>query len=86
VAKYSVFIKRSAQKEIRALPTLKIRRAIVAKIQTLGEDPRPSGCVKLTGADKYRVRQGTYRILYAIDDERVVVSVVRVAHRRSAYR
>jgi len=86
VAKYRVFIKRSAQKEIRDLPTKKTRRAVVAKIQTLADDPRPRGCTKLTGANKYRVRQGTYRILYTIDDDRIVVSVVRVAHRRSAYR
>jgi len=86
VAKYKVFIKRSARKEIRDLPTKKTRRAVVARIQALADDPRPRGCVKLTGADKYRVRQGTYRILYTIDDDRIVVSVVRVAHRRSAYR
>jgi len=86
VAKYRLFVKRSAQKEIRALPTKKTRRAVVARIQTLADDPRPHGCVKLTGANKYRVRQGTYRVLYTIDDDRIVVSVVRVAHRRSAYR
>ena len=86
MAKYRVFIKRSAQKEIRDLPNKKTRRAVVARIQALADDPRPPGCVKLTGANKYRVRQGTYRILYTIDDERIVVSVVRVAHRRAAYR
>ena len=86
MAKYRVFIKRSAQKEIRALPTKKTRRAVVARIQTLADDPRPRGCVKLTGADKYRIRQCAYRILYTIDDDRIVVSVVRVAHRSSAYR
>jgi len=86
VAKYRVFIKRSAQKEIRDLPNKKTRRALVARIQALADDPRPRGCVKLTGADKYRIRQGTYRILYTIDDDRVVVSVVRVAHRSAAYR
>lgn len=86
MASYRVFIKQSAQKEIRALPTKKIRAAIVGKIQGLAEDPRPAGCVKLTGTDKYRLRQGAYRILYSIDDDRVIVSIVRVAHRQSAYR
>ena len=62
------------------------RRAVVARIQALADDPRPRGCVKLTGADKYRVRQGAYRILYTVHDDRVVVSVVRVAHRKSVYR
>lgn len=86
MASYRVFIKRSAAKEIRALPTKKARRAVVARIRALGEEPRPPGCVKLSGADKYRVRQGIYRILYTIDDDRIVVAVVRVAHRKSAYR
>ena len=86
MASYRVFIKRSAQKEIRALPTKKIRAAIVGKIRALAENPRPPGCVKLTGTDKYRLRQGSYRILYAIDDGRVIVAIVRGAHRRSAYR
>ncbi len=86
MAKYRVFIKRSAQKEIRDLPTKKTRRAVVARIQALADDPRPRGRMKLTGADKYRVRQDTYRIPYTIDDDRVVVSVVRVAHRRFVYR
>ena len=86
MAKYRVFIKRSAQKEIRDLPTKKTRRAVVARIQALADDPRPHGCTKLTGADKYRIRQGTYRILYTIDDDSIVVSVVRVAHRSAAYR
>jgi len=86
VASYRVFIKRSAQKEIRDLPSLRVRRAIVARIQALADDPRPPGCVKLTGADKYRIRQGAYRILYTIDGDRLVVLVVRVAHRKDAYR
>lgn len=86
MASYRVFIKRSAQKEIRALPTRKVRRAIVARIQSLADDPRPAGCVKLTGTEKYRLRHGVYRILYTIDDERIVVSVVRVADRQSVYR
>ena len=58
----------------------------MARIRSLGDDPRPSGCVKLTGAEKYRVRQGAYRILYTIEDDRVVVTIVRVAHRKSVYR
>ena len=86
MAKYRVFIKRSAQKEIRNLPTKKTRRAVIARIQALADDSRPHGCMKLTGADKYRIRHGMYRILYTIDDDRIVISVVRVAHRSAAYR
>lgn len=86
MAAYRLFIKPAAAKEIERLPTKKLRRAIVARIRSLATDPRPPGCVKLSGADKYRVRHGAYRILYRIEDDRLIVVVVRVAHRKSAYR
>lgn len=85
MASYRIFIKPSAAKEIEKLPTKKIRRAIVDRIAALADDPRPRGCRKLSGADRYRIRQGAYRILYTIDDDRVIVVVVRVAHRKDAY-
>ena len=84
--RYRLVIKASAAKEIERLPTKKLRRAIIARIRALAEDPRPPGCVKLSGADKYRVRHGAYRILYRIEDDRLIVVVVRVAHRKAAYR
>ena len=83
---YSVFITQSAVREIDGLPTAKIRRAIVQRIMGLGEDPRPRGCTKLSGADKYRLRQGRYRIVYSIQDDRLIVIVVRVAHRKDVVR
>jgi len=86
VAAYRLLIKASAAKEIERLPTRKLRRAIVDRIHALAQDPRPPGCVKLSGADKYRIRHGAYRILYRIEDDRLVVTVVRVAHRKSVYR
>jgi len=86
VARYRLFIKPSAVKEIEAVPTRRERRRVVNRIESLADDPRPPGCQKLSGADKYRVRQGSYRILYAIRDERLIVTVVRVAHRKDAYR
>lgn len=86
MAAYRLFIKASAAKEIERLPHKKLRRAIVARIRSLAYEPRPDGCVKLSGADKYRIRHGDYRILYRIEDDRLVVMVVRVAHRKSAYR
>jgi mRNA interferase RelE/StbE len=85
VASYSVIIKRSAAKEIEDLPK-KERAAVVAKIRALAEDPRPRGCDKLAGDDKYRIRHGVYRILYEVNDDAIVVTVVRVRHRREAYR
>ena len=84
--RYTLFIKASATKEIERLPTKKLRRAIIARIQALTDDPRPPGCVKLSGANKYRIRHGAYRILYRIEDDRLIVVIVRVAHRKVAYR
>ncbi len=85
MATYSVRIKRSAEKEISALP-LAVRRRVVDRIAVLADDPRPPGCRKLSGRDAYRIRQGAYRIVYTVDDGEVVVEVVRVAHRSDVYR
>ena len=85
MASYKVLIKPSAVKEIESLPR-KDRSRIVYRIQGLAENPRPHGCEKLSGQEKYRVRQGKYRILYQVFDDEVVVVVVKVAHRKEAYR
>lgn len=85
MASYSVRVKRSAAKEIEALLP-KDRRRVVAKIQALSSDPRPVGCEKLSGEDKYRLRQGDYRILYEIIDSELIVTVVKVGNRRDVYR
>jgi mRNA interferase RelE/StbE len=85
VASYNVFLTRSAAKELESVPT-KDRKRIVNRIGALAEDPRPPGVEKLGGADKYRIRQGDYRILYEIEDDRLVVTVVRVGHRREVYK
>jgi mRNA interferase RelE/StbE len=85
VASYSLRIKRSAAKEIEALP-LKDRRRVVARIESLADNARPPGAEKLSGEDKYRLRQGDYRILYEIVDAALVVTVVKVGNRRDVYR
>ena len=85
MASYNVTIAKSAAKEIERVP-LKDRRRIVARIRALAEDPRPPGHEQLTGEEKYRVRQGNYRILYEIVDADLIVSVVRVGNRRDVYR
>ena len=79
------FIKPSAAKEIEALPN-KDRRRVVNRIRRLGVEPRPPRTEKLSGAGKYRLRQGDYRILYLIDDADRAVIVVKVGHRREVYR
>ncbi len=86
MARYSVEIKPSAVREIEAIPLKKLRQRVVQRIRTLGDDPRPTGCEKLTGQDRYRVRQGQYRIIYEVQDDVLVVIVVRVGHRSSVYR
>jgi len=87
VAKYKVVIKPSASKEIDAVGQKKDRQRIVLRIQSLGENPRPFGCEKLSGhLNRYRVREGNYRILYSIDDDKLLVDVVKVGHRKDVYR
>ena len=85
MASYKILIKRSAAKELEAVP-LRDRRRLVTRIEALAANPRPAGAQKLSGEDKYRMRQGDYRILYEIVDEDLIVTVVRVGHRRDVYR
>jgi mRNA interferase RelE/StbE len=85
VASYRLLVKPSAAKEIEALPK-QDRRRVVARISSLKREPRPPGCEKLSGHDRYRLRQGHHRILYEIQDLDVVVVVVKVGHRRDVYR
>jgi mRNA interferase RelE/StbE len=85
VASYNVLIKRSAAKELEDLPE-KDRRRVAARIGALAENPRPPGCEKLSGAEKYRLRQGNYRILYEIVDRDLIVTVVKIGNRRDVYR
>jgi mRNA interferase RelE/StbE len=85
VAGYNVGIKRSAAKELEELP-VKDRRRIVGRIRALANDPRPHGCEKLSGEEKYRVRQGKLRILYQVDDHLSAVTVVKIGLRRDVYR
>ena len=85
MANYKIEIKKSAAKEIENLPLTVLKR-VVAHIQELANEPRPLGCKKLSGDEKYRIRVGDYRILYEIEDEIVTVYVVKVAHRKEVYR
>jgi mRNA interferase RelE/StbE len=87
VGRYRVLIKPSARKELLAVSTKKDRQRLVRRIELLGEDSRPAGCQKLAGGgDRYRVRQGQYRIVYEIRDAELVVLVVKLGRRRDIYR
>jgi mRNA interferase RelE/StbE len=83
--KYRLVFKKSVSKDLRALPKRDIAR-ILKCFQSLAEEPRPRGCEKLSGQDRYRVRQGIYRVIYEIQDDVLTVIVVKVGHRREVYR
>jgi len=83
---YKVEIKKSAQKEIRKLPQ-SVRMKIIQKINKLYSEPMPVGAEKIKGYDnRYRLRQGDYRILYSIFKDRLVIMIVRVQHRKDVYK
>ena len=85
MASYRLFIKPSAVKDIEALPK-KDRGRMVARIQSLASNPRPPGCEKLSGHELYRLRQGNYRVIYAVQDADLIIVVIKIGHRRDVYR
>jgi mRNA interferase RelE/StbE len=82
---YELSFKKSVARDLRAFPKQDVKR-IMQRIRALAYDPRPPGCEKLSGEERYRVRQGAYRIVYEIEDRRLTVVVVRIGHRRDVYR
>jgi len=87
VASYSLIITRSAEKGLAAVGSRLDRQRIDHRILRLADDPRPAGCNKLVGStNTYRIRQGDYRIIYEVEDERLVVLVVEIGHRKDVYR
>lgn len=85
MASYELVFKKSVAKDLRACPKQEVKR-IMQRIRSLAQDPRPTGCEKLSGQERYRVRQGAYRIVYEIEDGRLIVLIVKVGHRRDVYR
>jgi mRNA interferase RelE/StbE len=83
--KYRITFKKSVAKDLRVIPKKDITK-ILSKIDTLAVNPRGEGCIKLSGQENYRVRQGLYRIVYEIKDDVLVVNVVKVAHRSQVYK
>ena len=73
-------------KEIEAIPQKKERQRVIRRIGQVASDPRPSGAKKLSGHHRYRIRQGSYRIVYGIEDKELVVVIVKVGHRKDVYR
>jgi mRNA interferase RelE/StbE len=85
VAKYEILIRPSVKKDVKNIPKADLQR-IMERISNLQDDPRPRGCVKLSGLDYYRIRQGDYRIVYEIGDARLIVIIVKVGNRKDVYR
>jgi mRNA interferase RelE/StbE len=85
MASYRIVFKQSVAKDLRPIPKKDVQR-ILKRIDGLADDPRPVGVEKLGGDEKYRIRQGNYRILYVIEDDIITVTIVKVGHRRDVYR
>lgn len=85
MARYDLFIRPSVSKDTKNIPSKDLKK-ILQKMELLRDDPRPPGSVKLSGMEYYRVRQGDYRIIYEIEDNRLIVVVIKVGHRREIYR
>ncbi|MDD2604167.1 MAG: type II toxin-antitoxin system RelE/ParE family toxin [Desulfobacterales bacterium] len=85
MADYKVLFKTSVEKDFGGIPRADVQR-LLHRIKALEKNPRPPGCEKLTGQERYRLRQGTYRIVYSIQDDELTVWVVKVGHRKDVYR
>jgi mRNA interferase RelE/StbE len=85
MAGYKIQFKASVEKDFSIIPKSDLKK-IFRRIETLAEEPRPRGCEKLTGQERYRLRQGRYRIVYSIQDDELTVWIVKVGHRKDIYR
>lgn len=85
MAQYRVIVRKSVSKDLNEIPKKDVQR-ILRAIRALSQDPRPSQSKKLSGEEKYRLRCGAYRVLYEIQDEKLIVCIVRAMHRKDVYR
>jgi mRNA interferase RelE/StbE len=85
MTRFEIVFKRSVKKDLRPIPKKDVQK-ILSRVSALADNPRPTGAKKLTGQERYRIRQGVYRILYEIQEEQLVVTVVKVGHRREIYK
>ncbi len=84
MAEYEIYFKESVRKDLRKVPKSNLKK-ILSRIRKLKDNPRPSGCEKLSDQELYRVRQGKYRIVYSIQDNELMVWVIKVGHRKNVY-
>jgi mRNA interferase RelE/StbE len=85
MAGYSIYFRESVEKDLKVIPKKDLKK-ILRRIDLLVTEPRPAGCENLTGQERYRVRQGRYRIVYSIQDNEKTVWIVKVGHRKDVYR
>lgn len=85
MVEYKIYFREAVEKDFRLIPKKDLQK-ILLRIESLAKDPRPPGHEKLTGQERYRVRQGQYRIVYSIQDKELTVWVVKVGHRKDVYR
>lgn len=85
MASCELVVRPSVHKDVRNIPPKDLQR-ILERMESLRDDPRPPNCVKLSGQEAYRIRQGNYRIVYEIEDARRMIIVAKVGHRREIYR
>lgn len=84
MANYKLVVKKSVAKDLRSIPNKEVKK-ILKRISLLCDNPRSEGCIKLSGQERYRVRQGDYRIIYEIQETELVILIVKVAHRGEVY-
>ena len=84
MGRFEVIFKQSVAKDLRQIPKKDVTR-ILNRIKALSIEPRPPGVEKLSGQNKYRVRQGAYRILYEVRNNELIVVVVKIGHRQDVY-
>ena len=85
MAAYEIFFKKSVWKDFKTIPDNDLKK-ILKCVDSLGDDPRQPGCKKLSGQEKYRFRQGRYRIIYSIQDKELTIWIVKVGYRKNVYR
>jgi mRNA interferase RelE/StbE len=85
MAAYKIYFRKSVLKDLEKIQKQDLKR-IISRIEALADDPRPPGVEKISGLDRYRIRQGDYRIIYSIQDKELTIWIVKIGHRRDIYR
>ena len=85
MAGYKIYFRQSVLKDLVKIPKRELQR-IIKRIEKLAHDPRPQGCEKISGQERFRIRQGNYRIIYYIQDDELTIWIVKIGHRRDLYR